>query len=41
MRGECETVDFWTGLDRTIESYVDSVSVDDMVRKRVRVPQAG
>lgn len=41
MRGECETVDFWTGLDRTIESYVDSVSVDDMVRKRVRVPQVG
>lgn len=28
----CSTVDFWAGLDRVIENYVDSITLADLVR---------
>lgn len=31
MRDECDTIAFWTGLDKAIEEYVDSVSLADLV----------
>lgn len=32
-RGECNTITFWEGLDKTIEEYVDGVSLGDLVKK--------
>lgn len=31
MRDECDTIAFWTGLDKAIEDYVDSVSLADLI----------
>lgn len=31
MRDECDTIAFWSGLDKAIEDYVDSVSLADLV----------
>ena len=31
-RGECVAVNFWRGLDRTIEGYVDGVTLADLVK---------
>lgn len=31
-KDECMTIDFWRGLDDTIESYVDGVSLADLVQ---------
>ena len=28
----CQTLDFWTGLYKTIEEYVDSVTLQDLLR---------
>lgn len=32
MRGECETIAFWEGLDRVIGEYVDSYPLSQMMR---------
>ncbi|WP_139650607.1 RrF2 family transcriptional regulator [Raoultibacter phocaeensis] len=32
-RDECNTISFWEGLDRTIEEYVDGVSLADLVKR--------
>ena len=32
-RGECETIQFWMGLDKVIEDYVDSVTLADLVHR--------
>lgn len=39
-RDECNTITFWEGLDRTIEEYVDSVSLADLVSTPALVSQA-
>ncbi len=31
-RDECVAINFWRGLDRTIEDYVDGVSLADLVK---------
>lgn len=31
-RDECNTIAFWEGLDRTIETYVDGVTLADLVK---------
>ena len=31
-RSECVAVNFWRGLDRTIEGYVDGVTLADLVK---------
>ena len=31
-RSECVAVNFWRGLDRTIEGYVDNVTLADLVQ---------
>ena len=31
-RGECVAVNFWRGLDSTIEGYVDGVTLADLVK---------
>jgi len=36
MRDECETIEFWEGLDRVIEEYVDSVSLSHLICKKKR-----
>lgn len=33
MRGECETIAFWEGLDQVIEQYMDSVALADLMTK--------
>ncbi|MEG0147100.1 MAG: Rrf2 family transcriptional regulator [Raoultibacter sp.] len=33
-RGECETIAFWEGLDQTIENYVNSVTLADLLAKK-------
>ena len=39
MRGECETIAFWEGLDQVIEQYMDSVALADLMTKTaVAVP---
>ncbi|WP_283171101.1 RrF2 family transcriptional regulator [Curtanaerobium respiraculi] len=30
-RSECETIGFWEGLEKTIDDYVDSVTLRDLV----------
>ncbi len=32
-QGECPTFDFWKGLHRVINDYVDSVSLDDLIQR--------
>ena len=32
-RSECNTIAFWEGLDKTIENYVDGVTLGDLVKK--------
>ena len=32
-KGSCKTLDFWQGLYKTIDSYVDSVSLKDLADK--------
>ncbi len=31
---ECGTIDFWTGFNKVIQEYVDSVTLDDLVRSK-------
>lgn len=31
--GTCTTIDFWNGLDKAIDAYVNSVSVADLVKQ--------
>lgn len=33
-RDECNTISFWEGLDRTIEQYVDGVTLADLVNRQ-------
>lgn len=35
--GTCTTIDFWNGLDKAIDSYVNSVSVADLVAQSKKV----
>ena len=34
-KSSCATVDFWTGLNNTINNYVDSYTLEDLVNKYV------
>lgn len=33
-RDECNTISFWEGLDRTIEQYVDGVTLGDLASRQ-------
>lgn len=33
----CDTIDFWEGLDNVIEEYVDSVTLDDLVKQNKKI----
>jgi len=37
----CPTLSFWEGLNRTIEEYVDSVTLEDLLKKDTKQACAG
>ena len=36
MREQCTTISFWEGLDKVIETYVDSVSLADLASQPIQ-----
>lgn len=39
-RDECETLDFWKGLDDVVESYMDSISLESLAADSLRKKEA-
>lgn len=35
--GSCSTLSFWQGLDRAINNYIDSVSLEDLLKNELRL----
>ena len=35
--GSCSTLSFWQGLDRVINNYIDSVSLEDLLKNELRL----
>ena len=34
-RGQCATVDMWTGLDKVINDYLEGISLEDLAKKEM------